>query len=144
MTKPTDENIDGLRELCEEMQNLGAGDAPTWSHNYMLRVLDYIDALRKERDHLKTLLNQARELLQRYLDASVGDTPDPPETADDLPPPKVVVIARCVPVTGAYEHDGERVEKIIIEEGDDVRLTFDGDRLRFEDMSKPPEGVSDE
>ena len=66
------------------------------------------------------------------------------ESTDDLPPPKVVVIARCVPVTGAVEHDGERVEKIIIEEGDDVRLRFDGDRLLFEDMNEAPEGVSDE
>ena len=64
------------------------------------------------------------------------------DNIDDLPPPKVVVIARCVPVTGAVEHDGERVEKIIIEEGDDVRLRFDGDRLRLEDMSEPSEEVS--
>ena len=64
------------------------------------------------------------------------------DNIDDLPPPKVAVIARCVPITGAVEHDGDRVEKIIIEEGDDVRIKFDGDRLRFEDMSEPPEEAS--
>ena len=66
------------------------------------------------------------------------------DNIDDLPPPKVAVTARCAPITGAVEHDFDRVEKIIIKEGDDVRLRFDGDRLLFEDMSEPPGEVSDE
>lgn len=47
---------------------------------------------------------------------------------------EIRIVIVNTPLEGAYELDGEGINTITLDPGDDVRLRFDGETLLFEDF----------
>ena len=137
------EEVERLREELEHA-SLNQSELMRWidavcpeARKEIAQKDDEVDRLREERDRFRAALEKCRTLLNRYLEASDPDRVcNKPEEIDELPPPMVSIIARCVPISGEYDEDGSRVSAIHLDPGDDVRLRFDGESLRFDDVDQ--------
>lgn len=51
--------------------------------------------------------------------------------------PAVKIVALSCPITGEYDTDGTNTATISLDPGDDIRLRFDGEVLRFNNINRP-------
>jgi hypothetical protein len=148
-----------IPDLLKEVERLTAEGNKALSRNVEIRIdlQSAFTALEEERKRSERLTKHAEQLyreghitlskLAELLGISLieaRDTFGVPLGLDDLPeedfrpPPAVYIIARCVPIQGAHTSEGNRVERLVLQEGDAVRLAFSNGVLHVSTNVMPP------